>query len=230
MSLPTLLAQQYPVVREWRSLQNLDSRIFNTAYNLSTKVKLLDEISDISPVVEILSRYDDLFSFSDHGGTLNYAEIFIALTELNSKVKRFFVNPLKKQANGTVLDGSLNLKFRSDFFSLLSAEYEDVFFGFSCDASIMNMGKILGGSFKDNMIGGWNNSLEIIKESNQKLKLLKFAVSKKARKKGTKRFTEEEKMLLRSLYGIDVERMTEDNGSRWKEHLKFKADISEIKA
>lgn len=190
----------------------------------------MSEISDISPVVEILSRYNDIFEFTDLGGTLNYAEIFIALTELNSKVKRYFVNPLKKQADGIVLKGTLNLKFDSDFFALLSSEYEGVFFGFSCDASIMNMAGILTGSFKDNIVNGRSKSLDTIKQANQKLKTLKFAVSKKARLKGKSRFTEEEKTLLRSLYGIDVERMTEDNGNRWKNHIKFKADVSEIAA
>jgi len=87
----------------------------------------------------------------------------------------------------------------------------------------------LTGSVAKNLVGGWKDSTKMIKESTQKLKVALKGSFISSKKKDDQRFTDEEKELLRSIYGLDTSRMTEERGNRWRNHLRTPRDSEQKK-
>lgn len=246
-SLFQLLMQQEPIVRDWRTLLQIESRIFDIAYNLAKqRVKITADLDNqsIDQVENILKAYanKDFITYKRTGNG-SYISILKWLIQMNAAMKRFLWYPVSKRNadSKSRLDATFDLwcfeiEFTETTKRNIDEEYREVRFWFECDENIKKMGKKIGTARKNEVVAGSQSFGQQIKESNKKLWAVLKGTFKKKEKKEDPRFTEYELTLLRTMYGIDVTKMTENEKNRWKEHfdtensiLSFKTMITNIK-
>ena len=239
VSLFTLLAMDEPIVRDRRSLLHSESEIFDTIYDLSKnkKINLLNKFDRdaFQKVANVLGIYVNnhlitLSQKSSQDPQMSYASISQGLMRMNVAMKHFLsygtTNVLQKEFSF----GDLVVRFTDTAIENLRAEYAEVRFWLSCNAALQNIKENLSSSWSNNVVGGRNESLDIIKESTKQLKTaLVWAFTFPTRKDQEKRFTEEEINQLRSIYGIDVMSLTENKKNRWAEHFNFSRTIASMK-
>ena len=230
-----MLFQDRPIVREWRSLLQIETKVTQIAYFLGKTTNLLSSIQDVSGLQNIVLKYqaDGLFVGYVAREGVSYLNILSDLVKMNAGMKYFIafgsVGPLEAFSYTSLFQVS----FSPEALQELKEYYKPVRFAYGkspCNATFKKMGSSMKQAFSAN-ISAVNESISIISEANKRLvDALAHSVGistprDKERPLAEKYFTERELQQLRTVYGINTTKMTNKDAINLKNLLQIGSNI-----
>ncbi len=211
----SILFQSKPIVRDWKTLLDLETEINQSIYEMSL-TGLFDEIiSDQTKINNIINKYIQENPFLATGSSISpetkYKDVLHILIRINWAMKTFL--PYSKISQFDEFSRwkqwEIYLKFNPEVMSDMKDAYACGRF-FKCSSPgkdfVSNLKKVLW-SFMD----WWSRSWTVIKDANIRLsESIKWISQAKLTKKSAweEYLTDTEIELLRSVYGIDTSKLT----------------------
>lgn len=211
-----ILFQSRPIVRDWKTLLDLETNTNDIVYELSLSAMANQQIIDPSKFQTIIDKYSQqkpLFDQWSVSEETKYKDITNMLIRLNGAMKTFIPYGSISQFDEfrKWWEGGIYLKFNTGTIQEMKDAYS-CGRGFSkCTSSwrdfVKNI-KNLWSSFKK----WWNSAKKTIADANKKLaESVKWIGQAKIFKKSPweEYLTDTEIELLRDVYGIDTKKLTE---------------------
>lgn len=234
-----ILRQARPIVRDWKTLLDLETNTNDIVYELSLSAMANQQIIDPSQFQTIIDKYSQekpLFDQWSVSEETKYKDITNMLIRLNGAMKTFIPYGSISQFDEfrKWWEGGIYLKFNTGTIQEMKDAYS-CGRGFSkCTSSwkdfVKNI-KNLWSSFKK----WWNSAKKTITDANKKLaESMKWIGQAKIFKKSPweEYLTDTEIELLRDVYGIDTKKLTEQEWIWLRDLLNvpIKWTLNEMKA
>ena len=208
-----ILFQERPLVRDRSKLQDIDRSISETIYTLGQKWKIWKTIENTSQLQAIITQYQNqgLLSKAENiPSQFSYLELLLELQSLNVEIKSF----LSSSSTYQLTDNENILKFDTKRVQNLKSDYHCARFNAinlaapkcwgSANALLANL-KTLTSNTKKTGASSLHTITSALERLNESLKGFKHFRSKK-----NKSLTTEELELLRSVYGLDTTKLTDE--------------------
>lgn len=208
-----ILFQERPLVRDRSKLQDIDRSISETIYTLGQKWKIWKTIENTSQLQAIITQYQNqgLLSKAENiPSQFSYLELLLELQSLNVEIKSF----LSSSSTYQLTDNENILKFDMKRVQNLKSDYHCARFNAinlaapkcwgSANALLANL-KTLTSNTKKTGASSLYTITSALERLNESLKGFKHFRSKK-----NKSLTTEELELLRSVYGLDTTKLTDE--------------------
>lgn len=208
-----ILFQERPLVRDRSKLQDIDRSISETIYTLGQKWKIWKTIENTSQLQAIITQYQNqgLLSKAENiPSQFSYLELLLELRSLNVEIKSF----LSSSSTYQLTDNENILKFDMKRVQNLKSDYHCARFNAinlaapkcwgSANALLANL-KTLTSNTKKTGASSLYTITSALERLNESLKGFKHFRSKK-----NKSLTTEELELLRSVYGLDTTKLTDE--------------------
>ena len=208
-----ILFQERPLVRDRSKLQDIDRSISETIYTLGQKWKIWKTIKNSSQLQAIITQYQNqgLLSKAENiPSQFSYLELLLELQSLNVEIKSF----LSSSSTYQLTDNENILKFDTKRVQNLKSDYHCARFNAinlaapkcwgSANALLANL-KTLTSNTKKTGASSLHTITSALERLNESLKGFKHFRSKK-----NKSLTNDELELLRSVYGLDTTKLTDE--------------------
>ena len=208
-----ILFQERPLVRDRSKLQDIDRSISETIYTLGQKWKIWKTIENTSQFQTIITQYQNqgLLSKAENiPSQFSYLELLLELQSLNVEIKSF----LSSSSTYQLTDNENILKFNVKRVQNLKSDYHCARFNAinlaapkcwgSANALLANL-KALTSNTKKTGASSLHTITSALERLNESLKGFKHFRSKK-----NKSLTNDELELLRSVYGLDTTKLTDE--------------------
>lgn len=208
-----ILFQERPLVRDRSKLQDIDRSISETIYTLGQKWKIWKTIKNTSQLQAIITQYQNqgLLSKAENiPSQFSYLELLLELQSLNVEIKSF----LSSSSTYQLTDNENILKFDTKRVQNLKSDYHCARFNAinlaapkcwgSANALLANL-KTLTSNTKKTGASSLHTITSALERLNESLKGFKHFRSKK-----NKSLTNDELELLRSVYGLDTTKLTDE--------------------
>lgn len=208
-----ILFQERPLVRDRSKLQDIDRSISETIYTLGKKWKIWKTIENTSQLQAIITQYQNqgLLSKAENiPSQFSYLELLLELQSLNVEIKSF----LSSSSTYQLTDNENILKFDTKRVQNLKSDYHCARFNAvnlaapkcwgSANALLANL-KTLTSNTKKTGASSLHTITSALERLNESLKGFKHFRSKK-----NKSLTNDELELLRSVYGLDTTKLTDE--------------------
>ena len=208
-----ILFQERPLVRDRSKLQDIDRSISETIYTLGQKWKIWKTIENTSQLQAIITQYQNqgLLSKAENiPSQFSYLELLLELQSLNVEIKSF----LSSSSTYQLTDNENILKFDMKRVQNLKSDYHCARFNAinlaapkcwgSANALLANL-KTLTSNTKKTGASSLHTITSALERLNESLKGFKHFRSKK-----NKSLTNDELELLRSVYGLDTTKLTDE--------------------
>lgn len=208
-----ILFQERPLVRDRSKLQDIDRSISETIYTLGQKWKIWKTIENTSQLQTIITQYQNqgLLSKAENiPSQFSYLELLLELQSLNVEIKSF----LSSSSTYQLTDNENILKFDTKRVQNLKSDYHCARFNAinlaapkcwgSANALLANL-KTLTSNTKKTGASSLHTITSALERLNESLKGFKHFRSKK-----NKSLTNDELELLRSVYGLDTTKLTDE--------------------
>lgn len=208
-----ILFQERPLVRDRSKLQDIDRSISETIYTLGKKWKIWKTIENTSQLQAIITQYQNqgLLSKAENiPSQFSYLELLLELQSLNVEIKSF----LSSSSTYQLTDNENILKFDTKRVQNLKSDYHCARFNAvnlaapkcwgSTNALLANL-KTLTSNTKKTGASSLHTITSALERLNESLKGFKHFRSKK-----NKSLTNDELELLRSVYGLDTTKLTDE--------------------
>lgn len=208
-----ILFQERPLVRDRSKLQDIDRSISETIYTLGQKWKIWKTIENTSQLQAIITQYQNqgLLSKAENiPSQFSYLELLLELQSLNVEIKSF----LSSSSTYQLTDNENILKFDTKRVQNLKSDYHCARFNAinlaapkcwgSANALLANL-KTLTSNTKKTGASSLHTITSALERLNESLKGFKHFRSKK-----NKSLTNDELELLRSVYGLDTTKLTDE--------------------
>lgn len=208
-----ILFQERPLVRDRSKLQDIDRSISETIYTLGQKWKIWKIIKNTSQLQAIITQYQNqgLLSKAENiPSQFSYLELLLELQSLNVEIKSF----LSSSSTYQLTDNENILKFDMKRVQNLKSDYHCARFNAinlaapkcwgSANALLANL-KTLTSNTKKTGAASLYTITSALERLNESLKGFKHFRSKK-----NKSLTNDELELLRSVYGLDTTKLTDE--------------------
>ena len=208
-----ILFQERPLVRDRSKLQDIDRSISETIYTLGQKWKIWKTIENTSQLQAIITQYQNqgLLSKAENiPSQFSYLELLLELQSLNVEIKSF----LSSSSTYQLTDNENILKFDTKRVQNLKSDYHCARFNAinlaapkcwgSANALLANL-KALTSNTKKTGTSSLHTITSALERLNESLKGFKHFRSKK-----NKSLTNDELELLRSVYGLDTTKLTDE--------------------
>lgn len=208
-----ILFQERPLVRDRSKLQDIDRSISETIYTLGQKWKIWKTIENTSQLQTIITQYQNqglLSKVENIPSQFSYLELLLELQSLNVEIKSF----LSSSSTYQLTDNENILKFDTKRVQNLKSDYHCARFNAinlaapkcwgSANALLANL-KTLTSNTKKTGASSLHTITSALERLNESLKGFKHFRSKK-----NKSLTNNELELLRSVYGLDTTKLTDE--------------------
>lgn len=210
-----ILFQARPIVRDWKTLLDLETNINEIVYELSLSAMANVQISDPSKFQKIIDKYSKdkpLFVAWSVSEETKYKDITNMLIRLNGAMKTFIpygrINQFDEFRKWW--DGGIYLKFNTGTIEEMKLAYHCAR-GFSkCTSSAKDFVKNIKNIWAS-FAKWWTDAKKTITEANKKLaESIKWFAQTKLLKKsaGEEYLTDTEIELLKDVYGINTKKLT----------------------
>ena len=224
-----ILWQDRAIVRDWRTLLQIDARTSQIAYYLGKTVNLLSSVSvDASASLqEIFLSYESEGLFTGVAtssyGNISYFDILVDIALMNAAMKVFLASNIYHPLSTYKAPHLFETRFDPLAIAQLREDYSAVR-GFSPCNPIFNR---LGSSVKkslSNTASAARESGAIIRDASKRLaaafaKTTGLTTKKQKQTIAQQYFSEYELQQLRTIYGLDTSRMTQKDAVHWKNIL-----------
>lgn len=223
-----ILYQDRAIVREWRSLLQIDTTISQLAYHLWKMVNITAPLSDISRAEQVFLAYQDMGLLKEVPETIgagtSYLTLLREMAKMNAAMKYFISANNTWALSEYLADKPLNFSFNSEFIAQLALDYSEVRSFSPCNNTFSALQSTVKNGFSSNLSAA-KDSWKIISDASQRLSeaFSKTFTSSKKRKSNLAEqyFSEHELQRLRTMYGVDTSRITNMEVSRWKRLIGF---------
>ena len=208
-----ILFQERPLVRDRAKLQNIDRDISETIYILGQKWKIWKTIENSEKLQSLISRYQSLGLLDKNynlPSSISYLDTLLELQSLNISIKTF----LSSSSTYKLTNSTGNIRFDEKWIKTLKTDYKCARFnginlavpkcGSSANALLANL-KTLTSNTKRTGASAQYTITSAINRLNESLKGFKHFRSNKQ-----KSLTADELALLRSVYGLDTTKLTDE--------------------
>ncbi|MBB1543535.1 MAG: hypothetical protein HG456_002115 [candidate division SR1 bacterium] len=208
-----ILFQERPLVRDRAKLQNIDRDISETIYILGQKGKIGKTIENSEKLQSLISRYQSLGLLDKNynlPSSISYLDTLLELQSLNISIKTF----LSSSSTYKLTNSTGNIRFDEKWVKTLKTDYKCARFnginlavpkcGSSANALLTNL-KTLTSNTKRTGASTQHTITSAINRLNESLKGFKHFRSNKQ-----KSLTADELALLRSVYGLDTTKLTDE--------------------
>jgi len=208
-----ILFQERPLVRDRAKLQNIDRDISETIYILGQKWKIWKTIENSEKLQSLISRYQSLGLLDKNynlPSSISYLDTLLELQSLNISIKTF----LSSSSTYKLTNSTGNIRFDEKWVKTLKTDYKCARFngvnlavpkcGSSANALLANL-KTLTSNTKRTGASAQHTITSAISRLNESLKGFKHFRSNKQ-----KSLTADELALLRSVYGLDTTKLTDE--------------------
>ena len=224
-----ILFQARPIVRDWKTLLDLETNINEIIYELSLSAMANEQILDPSIFQKIIDKYTQskpLFTIWSVSNGTKYKDITNMLIRLNGAMKTFIPYGSISQFDefNRWWDDGIYLKFNTETIWEMKLAYSCGRWFSKCTSSwkdfVKNFKEILPSFLK-----WWKDAIKIIIDANKKLaeSIKWFAQAKLLKKSAWEEYLSDTEIeLLRDVYGINTKKLTE------QEWISFRDLLSNI--
>ncbi len=211
----SILFKARPIVRDWKTLLDLETETNNVAYELSVSAMSNKKLLDISPFQKIIDKYSkDKPLFAEwlvKNGT-EYKDITNMLIRLNGAMKTFI--PYGKidqfdEFSKWWKDG-IYLKFNTETMQEMKLAYSCARWFSKCTSPLKDFWKNIK-TIWSSFVKWWTNAKQTFNDANDRfIESIKwFAQAKLLKKSAWEEYlTDTEIDLLRNVYGMDTKKLT----------------------
>ena len=221
-----MLFQDRAIVREWRSLLQIETQLIQVAYFVGKTRNILASLTETSGLKELVDKYveEGLFFSSSDRSNFSYYNILYDLANMNAAMKYFIASDSIDALEAYVGSSLFGVTFNSTGLQQMKAEYDPVRLtkGFSpCNASFKKMSSGVKQAFSSNTSAAKDAWATIADASKRLADAMTKTVGISPKKEKEKTvaqqcFTEYELQQLRTVYGVDTTRMTSRECSYWR--------------
>jgi len=210
----SILFQSRPIVRDWKTLLDLETSINNVFYELSVSAMSNQQLLDHKKFQEVLTKYTNtypLFEQAYVSESTKYKDVLHMLVRLNWAMKTFVpygkisqFDEFKKWWQAWIY-----VRFNSWTINDMKLVYSCARF-FKCNNTLKDLANNVKLIWSD-LKRSWNDSKTTIKDANKRLwEALKWFRETKIFEKSAweKYLTDTEIELLRNVYRIDTSKLT----------------------
>lgn len=215
-----ILFKNQPFVREWSTLQDIDSTIYDLMRNFGTEWIWLDQISsDVRNSIEKLkqkyladsSNENWLFQEFNFQWNVKYEDIIRSLKSLNSIMKNFLIISQKRIDVTRISNNAIVVKLNDNFVDGLYNSYSCAKWMNACSNSWEEFKKAM--RVLPTIKESFSESMKTIKKANDELAKV-FAGENNTEVKNEKdnnhsSLTDKQIELLRMVYGVDTSKLTQ---------------------
>jgi hypothetical protein len=234
-----MLFEDRPIVREWRSVLQIETKITQVAYFLGKTQNLLASLDGkgLSGLQQIVKKYQDdgLFTgvnLSNYGG-ISYYDILRDLARMNAGMKYFISVGTTKPLALYDYSALFQATFAPDALTQLQEYYAPirVVKGLSpCNSTASKLKSSIKQSFSSNISAAKESRTTIANASKRLTDAFTKSAgfpSKREKEKSLAEqyFTEYELQQLRTIYGIDTTKITSKDALNLKNLLQVGANI-----
>jgi hypothetical protein len=214
-----ILFEDRPVVRDWKTLLQIETKISQIAYYLGKTANITVPLENISSLQSLIAKHQEagLFMGMTSSSSASYADILSDLSSMNAAMK-FFVATNKTWALKNYQAASLfQVQFSPVAYSGLQEEYSKVRKFSACNSARKSLKSSAGNAISDNKSAA-TEAWDIITDAAKRLETAGKNFGPRFVGKGVaeKNFSSEELQLLRTIYGVDTSKMTIVNVPWWK--------------
>lgn len=234
-----ILYQDRAIVREWRSLLQIDTTVSQLAYHLGKTVNILSPLSDISRVQKVFLAYQEKGLFqgvTESTNNVSYLALLREMARINAVMKDFIAanstDVLEDYKAGAGVGG---FTFTTEFIDQLDEDYSAVRSFSPCNATFSALQSTIKNGFAANASAA-KDSWSIISNAAKRLSdafSKTFSSSKKKSTLADQYFSERELQMLGTMYGLDTSKMTNRDVPRWKRLIGLtpsaKSELTAIK-
>lgn len=222
----SILFQAKPIVRDRKTLLDLEMEINDKIYELSLSAMANEKLIDSSKFQKIIDKYiDDKPLFLQWSVTedTKYKDITNMLTRLNGAMKTFIsINQINQfDEFSKWWEGGIYLKFNAQTITSMQSGYVCGRWFSKCTSAWKDFKKNLKEIFPSFSKWG-SDAVKVIKDANKKLaESLKWLWQVKLLEKSAweKYLTDTEIELLKDVYGIDTKKLTKQEGLSFRDIL-----------
>ena len=234
----SILFQAKPIVREWKTLLDLETNINEITYELALSAMANEQISDSSKFQKIIDKYTQdkpLFDKWFIPDSIKYKDITNMLIRLNGAMKTFVPYGSVGQFDefGKEWGDGIYLRFNTWTILEMKAAYYCARWFSKCTSSWKDFVKNIKNIWSS-FVKWWSDAKKTITEANKKLaESIKGIAQAKILKKSPweEYLTDTEIELLRSVYGIDTKKLLKQEWIWLRDLLRMgsKESLSAIK-
>lgn len=240
----TILLQDRPIVRDRSSLMDIEWELSSAAYSRWSAwdiQKTIVEMDQLNNILEAAKRSETITKDSSFWSSITYINLISELVDLNISVRLFLAYWSTKDLSRTErTDWKWKkhprlIKFNEKWIEEIKEDYHPVrrTMWFKCNTSRKNLVKVmkqLWGSTAEQWKSSWKRISKSYKDLKEALTNRWGALNNLKWKSSSSKLTEREKEILRSRYGIDTSKITDQEWlSIFKLYTNWKNQSSAIK-